>query len=141
MTMTTHNPEATRFNHQQPDRRCGRVGRGPGSFGWRQAPVNIEDKADAYIVNLYAAGLDKSGFHVSAQGDVLCICYTAAQVDDGARTFTRRENWLGSFQREIALNSLVQIDAIAASYVDGVLTIRLPKTVQAQEPGREVPVQ
>lgn len=108
---------------------------------WRRAPVNIEDAADAYIISLYAAGLDKSGIRVSAQGDVLSIRYTAPEADDSARSFTRRELPQCSFEREFALNAKVQLDAISATYSDGVLVVRLPKTPDAMEPEREVPVQ
>jgi HSP20 family protein len=115
---------------------------GPGGpFGRRQAPVNIEETADAYSLSLYAAGLDKSGFHVGAQGDVLRIRYDAPQAEDGARKFTRREQQHASFEREFALNAKVQLDAITASYSEGVLTVRLPKTPDAMQPERQVSVQ
>lgn len=116
-------------------RRCG----GPGS--WRQAPVNIEETAEAFILTLYAAGLDKSGIRVSAQGDVLSIRYSAPASDDSTRSYTRRELQNSSFAREFALNARVQPDAISASYREGVLTVRLPKTPDAMRPEQQVPVQ
>ncbi|NVO06509.1 MAG: Hsp20/alpha crystallin family protein [Rhodoferax sp.] len=109
--------------------------------GWRQAPVNIEETADAYILSLYAAGLDKNHIHVSAQGDVLRIRYEAAPAEDGTRTFTRRERPHSSFEREFALNAKVQVDAITASYSEGVLTVHLPLTPEAKRPEHQVPVQ
>jgi HSP20 family protein len=92
-------------------------------------------------LSLYAAGLDKNSFHVSAQGDVLRICYEAAKGEEGTRTFTRRERPHTSFEREFALNAKVQLDAITASYSDGVLTVRLPLTPDAKRPEHQVPVQ
>jgi HSP20 family protein len=104
--------------------------------------VNIEETADAFIVCLYAAGLDKNGFHVSAQGDVLSIRYAAAAPDESsARKFTRREQADNSFAREFALNARVQVEAISATYSDGVLTVRLPTTPDAMQPEHQVPVQ
>jgi HSP20 family protein len=103
--------------------------------------VNIEETADAYVLSLYAAGLEKSGLRVSVQGDVLAIRYEASQDGDSTRKFTRREQRHGSFEREFALNGKVQIDAIAASYSEGTLTARLPKTPEAMLPEHQVPVQ
>lgn len=167
---TTNTPE-TPSNNERQSRGCGPRGCGPhgggprfggpfaggpgpfgphftakfggpgGPFGRRQAPVNIEETADAYTLSLYAAGLDKGGFHVSAQGDVLSIRYEASQAEDGARKFTRREQQHASFEREFALNAKVQLDAITATYSEGVLTVRLPKTPDAMQPERQVPVQ
>jgi HSP20 family protein len=163
--MTTTQATDTTSNNERSGRGCGPRGCGPrggagsrfgGPFGYHfaakfggpgspfarfQAPVNIEETSDAYILSLYAAGLDKSALQVSAQGDVLTIRYQAKEDADNARKFTRREQAHSSFEREFALNGKVQIDAIAASYNEGVLTVRLPKTPEAQQPGHEVPVQ
>jgi HSP20 family protein len=164
--MTTNNTAETTSNNAPPARGCGQRGSGPrgagprfggpfaGPFGphfadrfggpggsWRQAPVNIEETDQAYVLSLYAAGLDKSGIRVSAQGDVLSIRYEAAPAEDGTRKFTRREQPQRSFEREFALNAKVQLDGITATYNDGVLTVRLPKTPDAMQPERQVPVQ
>jgi HSP20 family protein len=166
---TTNTPEAATDNERRTGgcaaRSCGPRGTGPrfggpyagpfaGPFGphfaarfggpggsWRAAPVNIEDTQQAFVLSLFAAGLDKRGIRLSAQGDVLSIRYDAPAVEEGPRRFTRREQPHSSFAREFALNAKVQLDAIAASYSDGVLTVHLPKTPDALQPAREVPVQ
>ena len=150
---TTHNPENV-SNNEHPSRACSPRGCAPrgggagprfggygGPFARSQTPVNIEETADTYILSLYAVGLDKSGLRVSVQGDVLTIRYEASQECDSTRKFTRREQQHGSFEREFALNGKVQIDAIAASYSEGALTVRLPKTPEAMQPEHHVPVQ
>lgn len=164
--MTTTNTSESNTGSERPARACGPRSCGPrgagprfsgpfaGPFGphfaarfggpsgsWRQAPVNIEETADAYVLSLYAAGLDKGGIRVSAQGDVLSIRYAASPAEDGARRFTRRELPHSSFEREFALNAKVQVDAITAGYHDGVLTVHLPKTPDAMQPERQVPVE
>lgn len=106
-----------------------------------QPTVNIEETADAYLLTLYAGGLDKSGFRVSALGDVLSIRYVGSPDASDSRRFTRREQRHDNFEREFALNSRVQIDAIAANYSEGVLTVCLPKTLEAMQPEHQVPVQ
>ena len=153
MTMTmTHTTETT-SNNEHPSRACGprnwgsrggpghRFGGHGGPFSRSQIPVNIEETADAYILSLFAGGLDKSGLRVSVNGDLLTIRYEASQDSGTTRKFTRREQPHGGFEREFALNSKVQIDAIVASYSEGVLTVRLPKTPDAMQPEHQVPVQ
>jgi len=90
-------------------------------------PVNIEDTPAAYILSLYADGLDKSAIRVSTQADLLSIRYQPEQNEDSTRRFTWRERAPSGFERRFGLNAKVRIDDISATYVDGVLTVQLPK--------------
>jgi len=150
-TPATALPEAATADQpgdpQRPARRCGPRGCGAGprpgdphtgaaypggpklaaSWAQRRAPVNIEDTPAAYILSLYADGLDKSALRVSTQDDLLSIRYQPQHTEDGARRFTRRERAPSGFERSFGLNAKVRIDDISATYVDGVLTVQLPK--------------
>lgn len=128
------------FTAHWAERFAGRLGHG-GPSAWRRVPVNIEETADAFVLSLYAAGLDKNGIGIGVRGDVLTIRYQPAQADEDSRRFTRRELPQTGFTREFALNGKVEVDGIAASYSDGVLTVRLPKTPSAMQPEHSIPVQ
>jgi HSP20 family protein len=52
----------------------------------------------------------------------------------------RRERAYGSFRRVMELPGDVDADKIHASFQDGVLTIDLPKSKEAQEKVRRIPV-
>jgi HSP20 family protein len=52
----------------------------------------------------------------------------------------RRERAYGSFRRAIELPSDVDAAKIEAKFKDGVLTIDLPKTKEAQERVKQIPV-
>jgi HSP20 family protein len=56
------------------------------------------------------------------------------------REVFRRERAYGSFRRTIELPGDVDTDKIEAKFKDGVLTIDLPKTKEAQERVRQIPV-
>jgi HSP20 family protein len=116
------------------------AGAGAGPWGPRRVPVNIEETGDAFIIAMFAAGLDKSAFHISVKDDVLTIRYEAAEASH-SRRFTRRELQQESFEREFALNGKVSTEAIDARYENGVLTLRLPKNPDAMQPARNVTVQ
>lgn len=111
-----------------------------GPWGLRRVPVNIEETDDAFVIVMFAAGLDKSSFHVTVKDDVLTIRHQAPD-DSNSRRFTRREMQQESFEREFALNGKVSAEAIDARYENGVLTLRLPKTPDAMQPARSVTVQ
>ena len=129
-------------------RRCGPMGAGRGGalapwgpWSWRHTPVNIEETDEAFLLRLLAPGLDKQQLQVSVQGDVLGIRYQAPTSTEGARRFTRLEWPMHDFVREFALNGLVQVEAIQAVYAEGMLTVTLPKTPEARQAERQVPVQ
>lgn len=123
----------SRFGEGVPARHHGRHG------GANHPPVDIEDTRDAFVLSLFASGLDKQRIHVGVRNDLLTIRYTSpAAGDEPARRFTRRESWSADFVREFALNGKVLVDAMSASYADGVLTVRLPKTPEAMQPEHTV---
>lgn len=125
----------------------GLFGHGPGGrfsgdmFARRRVPANIEETGEAFLLSLYASGLDKSRIALDVRDDVLHIRYQAPQADDGNRRFTRQELTRMDFEREFALNGKVRIDEITASYNDGVLTVQLPKTPEATQPAHGISVQ
>lgn len=137
-----------RPSHACGPRQCGPMGhRMDGAFApfgpwrWRDTPVNIEETDSAFVLRLLAPGLDKSALQLSVQGDVLTLRHQApANADADGRRYTRLERPVRDFEREFALNGQVQIDAIEATYAEGMLTVLLPKTPEAMQPARDIPV-
>lgn len=109
---------------------------------WASAPVNIEETPERFVLTLYAAGLRKESIQLTVQGDVLTIAYPGAAAEAPAETgrFTRREFRDPSFERTFRLSGKVAIDGIGARYADGVLTVTLPKTPEAQQPPQPIAV-
>ena len=120
-------------------------GKGPwanafGGFGNRKA-ANIEETETAFVISLYAAGLNKKDFNISATGDVLTIKYTAPQaVESDAAKFAHQEYQPSSFERSFQLNGKVLTDNINATYIDGVLKVSLPKNPETNRPAQQVKV-
>lgn len=154
--------ETTDRQHRQFDGRnrgCGHFGKKFGGlFGgafdaktqWRDAfnrgfgnrkAANIEDTDTAFIISLYAAGLQKSDFTISISGDVLTIRYTApAAAENNANQYAHLEYQPGSFERSFQLNGKVITDSISAAYIDGVLKVTLPKNPETNKPAQQVKV-
>jgi HSP20 family protein len=115
---------------------------GPGIWSDRQmqlSPVNITDAGDAYIINLYAPRLNKEQFSITTQQDILSVKYNESGQGDKGH-YTRKEYRPGEIDRSFDLKGKVEIDAINASYADGVLSIHLPKTDAARKKAQKVDI-
>ncbi|MGB0523193.1 MAG: Hsp20/alpha crystallin family protein [Flammeovirgaceae bacterium] len=95
---------------------------------WNQAPVNVKEYDDQYLLLLYAAGYAKSDFQVSLKDHTLVITVKKAshEQEDGWH-WRRQEFHAGAFEREFELNEKVNKAEITAKYEEGILTVTLPK--------------
>ncbi|TXF88946.1 Hsp20/alpha crystallin family protein [Neolewinella aurantiaca] len=109
-------------------------------FGTAHRPaVNIVETDNAFELEVLAPGRAKENFNVAFNEGTLEITYTTptpdpASEDKEASTpdFRRREFRLVDFTRRFQLDDkVIDVDAIDASYVDGVLRLALPKREEA----------
>lgn len=96
--------------------------------------VNITENKDSYHLSLAAPGLKKDDFNVDLDGDILTI---SAQKEENKEEkdekYTKKEYNYSSFSRSFTLPAEVMKDKIDASYKDGILKLKLPKTESAQK--------
>jgi HSP20 family protein len=64
---------------------------------------------------------------------------TESEKEEGG--YLLRERSFGRFQRRVPLPDGVDVDAAEASFKDGVLTVTIPKTAEAQKGVKHIPVQ
>jgi HSP20 family protein len=60
------------------------------------------------------------------------------EKESGNRTFSER--YYGRFERQIALNRDIDESAISATFRNGVLTVTAPKSAQAVERTKRIPI-
>jgi len=101
--------------------------------------VNIEEREDAFLLCVYAAGLSKENFKLSVQDNVLTVSYETGKSISEKR-FIYQENELNTFERSFQLNGQVLTEQISAAYIDGVLVVNLPKNQDAQYAGQEIKI-
>src|SRR5579875_3442625 len=109
---------------------------GPGWSGLGWSPlVDVEETDDAYIVEADLPGA-KPG-DVDLVGRELTI---SGEIKERERkgVLRRRTRRSGRFDYRVALPDQVASDRIEATLADGVLTVRVPKTEQAQRRKIEV---
>ncbi len=135
MTTSADNNSST----ARPTSRCG--GGHAHPFARRRVPANVEETDDAFVLSLYAAGLDKGDCQVNVRDDLLTVSCRDQEVTPTGRRYTRREMQGQGFEREFALNGKVLLENIEAHYANGVLTVHLPKNPDAMRPAQDIPVQ
>ena len=96
--------------------------------------VDMYETSDDLIVNFELPGVPEKEISLSITGDLLTV--------KGEREFNRQlsddDNYLhvervyGKFERSIRLPMPVQADRVSATYRDGVLEVRLPKTEEGR---------
>ncbi|WP_347924708.1 Hsp20/alpha crystallin family protein [Pontimicrobium sp. SW4] len=104
--------------------------------------VNIEETADAFIVDMAVPGLKKSDFHLNLDNQLLSISTELKEEKEHEeKNYTRREFGYSSFKRTFTLPESVNEDKIDARYKDGILSIHLPKKEEAkQKPARTIKI-
>jgi HSP20 family protein len=109
--------------------------------------VNVIEDKDDFKIEVAAPGLKKENFKLSVKHNRLTI---ASQVETGQEEkadqrpevkYTRKEFNFDTFQRNFTLPQSVDTEKISASYIDGILTISLPKREEAKvKPVREIAI-
>lgn len=96
--------------------------------------VDVYEEGNDLVFQLDVPGINKDNLDVSVDNNQLVISGERREekdVEDKNRNYFRSERVYGTFQRSFALPETVDADQIDASYDDGVLKIRAPRTEQA----------
>jgi HSP20 family protein len=95
--------------------------------------LDVYEHKDAVVVKAELPGMEKDDVHVDISGDVL-IVRGEKKKDEKVeeRDYYCRERAFGAFSRSIRLPVEVQGDKASATFKNGVLELRLPKTEAAK---------
>lgn len=95
--------------------------------------TNIKETQEMFVVDLAVPGMEKTDFKIDLQEKTLTIsAEKKSEVNQDNEKFTRREFHYNSFSRSFSLPENVNTDNIEAKYVNGILTITIPK-LKAEE--------
>lgn len=121
---------------QEMDRLFGwAFGRGGESFldgAWSPA-VDVVQQDDHYQVRVDLPGMKRDDIDVTIHGNTLTISgEKKRQSETKEENLYRAERYYGKFSRSLTLPTAVDAEKIAATYRDGVLEIKVPKTEEAR---------
>ena len=101
-----------------------------GFFAFTTPAVDMTEDDKAYKITAEVPGLEEEHIHVSVSNGTLTL--KGEKQYEKAKNHHMSERGYGSFQRSFTLPDGIDRDKIAAELSKGVLTITLPKTVEAQ---------
>jgi len=112
----------------------------PGS--WIAAPaMDLVEHEKAFMLTAELPGLDEKDVEVKVANGVLTIKGEKAEdKEEKNKDFHMRERRFGAFERALRIPDMVDTDKIEATYKKGVLTVKLPKTAEAQKPVKKIAV-
>jgi HSP20 family protein len=103
-----------------------------GSRAWVPAVDIYETDTHEVVIKAELPDVKKEDIGVSVENNVLTLTGERKPEQSKREQFQRVERRFGSFSRSFTLPTSVDAGQIAASYKDGVLTIRLPRREEAK---------
>lgn len=96
--------------------------------------VDMFEEGDALVIKADIPGMKKDEISIDFAGDVVTISGEKKTEDKTQRKdYYRVERSFGSFTRKLHLPVEIQVDKTKASFKDGVLEIRMPKSDAAKK--------
>lgn len=103
--------------------------------------VDVTERDDAYILKAELPGVSKSDVKITLKDNLLTIHgEKKKESEEKDKNYFRTERHYGTFQRTFTLPSKVRGEKIEANFIDGVLTIEIPKAEEAKPKEIEVKV-
>ncbi len=104
-------------------------------------PVNVKKNEGSYQLDVVAPGFDKSDFKVNVDGNILTVsAEKKAEEKNESEKQVRNEYKYRSFKRSFTLDEKTDASGIDAKYINGVLTLNLPKKAEVKEAVKEISV-
>lgn len=112
----------------------------PGSKGF--VPVNVKESVTGYQLEVVAPGFEKTDFKVQVDQNILTVSAEKKnEVKEDNVKQIRQEYSYRSFKRSFTLDEKTDATNIAASYINGVLTLNLPKKEVVKASAKEIVIQ
>jgi HSP20 family protein len=110
-----------------------------GTNGSLTVPVDMYETDDSLVVSAAVPGLKPEDVDITISGNVLTIKGEFKAEEKGKRGSVHfQERRYGRFQRSVSLPSIVDTEAVEATFENGILKVTLPKTEEARP--KQIPV-
>ena len=104
--------------------------------------VDVFEEGDNFVVKAEIPGMKKEDIEVSLTDDRVTISGEKRQEEKvEKKNYYRLERSYGSFTRSFRLPKEVQTDKAKATFKDGVLEVKVPKTEEAKKKEKKIAVE
>ena len=105
-------------------------------------PVNVKETKEAYQLEVVAPGFDKNDFTINLEKNILTVsAERKSEAENKDEKQIRKEYSYHSFKRSFTVDEKVDAEKIEAKYVNGVLTLNLPRKAEVKASAKEISVQ
>jgi len=95
--------------------------------------INVSETDDALFVEAELPGMKSDDLDVTFENGTLTLSGERELSDESEDvSYHRRERQWGSFRRSFTIPHRVDADGVRARYLDGILTVELPKAAEAR---------
>lgn len=115
---------------------------GQSNTEWKgSVPVNITETGESYLLEVVAPGFEKTDFKINLDKNILTVSAEKAteQKNETDKVIRNEFTWK-SFSRSFTLDEKINADGIEAKYVNGVLTLNLPKKEEVKKASKDIVV-
>jgi HSP20 family protein len=98
-------------------------------------PMNVSEDRDHYYVRALVPGIDPAELDVSVVHQTVTVSGTRQAPEEAGASYHRRERAEGAFSRSVTVPAAFEGGRVDAKYMDGILTLTLPKP-EAAKPRR-----
>ena len=103
--------------------------------------MDLVEHEKAFMLTAELPGLDEKDVEVKIANGVLTVKGEKSEdKEEKTRGFHMRERRFGAFERALRIPDMVEMDKIEATFKKGVLTVKMPKTAEAQKPVKKIAV-
>jgi HSP20 family protein len=103
--------------------------------------VNIAESDKAYEISAELPGMDEKSIEVKLANDVLTIKGEKQEErEEKEKGYHVQERHFGSFERLFQVPVGVDTDKITATFKNGLLTVTLPKSAEAESPTKKIAI-
>lgn len=116
--------------------------RWPGLAGEVSPAMDIYEEGGDIVVKAEIPGMKKEEIHIDMNEKTVTVSGEKKKEEKVERKdYVHLERAYGSFARTFALPAEVQTDKARATFKDGILELRMPKTAEAASRARKVPIE
>jgi len=110
-------------------------------WGGFSPKMDLEETEKEYRITAELPGMEEKDVEVLLSGNSITIKgEKKEEKEERDKSYYHMERSYGSFQRTVPLPEGIDLNKVDADFKNGVLTVKLPRTVEAKPKSKKVPI-